>query len=466
MKKLCFLLVVIAIISCKKEIPVNYALISGKITNPDTKRIVLRNLSDMDFRHKIVIADDGTFLDTVKIAGDFMLYQARNVPLAKNVTPLHLKAGNNITINFDAKDYQKSIIISGKGSEISSYLVAKLNKEKELIGKKADFYKQEETAYKKAISIIKTAHKKILAENTGVSEDYRSKEKRNIQYAYLEKLDIYKGSYSYYAKKKDFEPSKEFLNELKDITYDNEEDYNFSSAYKSLVSSYYKNISNELTKENKKLDGDIAMLSVCASIKNQTIKNALIYEASSYTIMYYTEDLEGFYTAYKAAGSTDVKNNDKIKKSYEALEKIAKGNSSPKFVNYENNQGGTTSLNDLKGKYVYIDIWATTCGPCKAEIPFLQKIEKQYHGKNIYFLSVSVDFKKQYQKWKDMIKEKELGGIQLLADKNWKSQFVQDYLIQGIPHFILLDPQGNIVTANAPKPSEKELSELFEDLKI
>ncbi|MEO8254596.1 MAG: TlpA disulfide reductase family protein [Flavobacterium sp.] len=145
---------------------------------------------------------------------------------------------------------------------------------------------------------------------------------------------------------------------------------------------------------------------------------------------------------------------------------LGKGKPSPKFVNYENNNGGTTSLDDLKGKYVYLDIWATWCGPCKAEIPFLKEVEKKYHGKNIEFVSISLDEKKNYTKWKTMIKDKELSGIQLLADNNFLSSFVEDYKIEGIPRFILIDPQGNIVDADAPRPSDQKLIQLFEDLKI
>jgi len=145
---------------------------------------------------------------------------------------------------------------------------------------------------------------------------------------------------------------------------------------------------------------------------------------------------------------------------------LAKGMLSPKFVDYENINGGTTSLDDLKGKYVYVDVWATWCNPCKKEIPFLQKMEEKYHGKNIEFVSISVDQMKDHETWKKMIADKKLTGIQLFSDNNWKSKFVTDYVVNGIPRFILIDPQGNIVNSNAPRPSSLKLVELFDSLKI
>lgn len=72
---------------------------------------------------------------------------------------------------------------------------------------------------------------------------------------------------------------------------------------------------------------------------------------------------------------------------------------SPIFENFENIKGGTTSLKDLKGKYVYIDVWATWCGPCKAEIPHLKSLEEKYQGKNIVFVSISVDSKEDHDAW-------------------------------------------------------------------
>lgn len=114
-------------------------------------------------------------------------------------------------------------------------------------------------------------------------------------------------------------------------------------------------------------------------------------------------------------------------------EKLTIGKPSPLFKNYESNKGKKMALSDFQGKYVFIDVWATWCGPCKYEIPYLKELEQKYHGKNITFLSISVDRQKDKEKWKKMILKEGLGGIQLLADKEIESQFIKDYFIEGIP---------------------------------
>lgn len=144
---------------------------------------------------------------------------------------------------------------------------------------------------------------------------------------------------------------------------------------------------------------------------------------------------------------------------------IAKMNNkpSPEF-DYENHKGGKTKLSDLKGKYVYIDLWATWCGPCRGEIPYLQKVEEKYHGKNIEFVSISIDTPKDHDKWQKFVTDKQLGGIQLFSDNEWKSEFVTSYNVTGIPRFILIDPKGNVVDANAARPSSPDLEKQLDSL--
>ena len=148
---------------------------------------------------------------------------------------------------------------------------------------------------------------------------------------------------------------------------------------------------------------------------------------------------------------------------------LTKGKPAPTFTNFENYAGGTLSLDHLKGKYVFIDFWATWCGPCLRQAPYLNEIEKKYHeNDNIVFVSISIDEQANKDKWKKTIADKALGGIQLLADNGKASQITKDYRLidKKIPAFILIDPNGNIVTADAPFPSDEKLIELLDSLKI
>ena len=70
------------------------------------------------------------------------------------------------------------------------------------------------------------------------------------------------------------------------------------------------------------------------------------------------------------------------------------------------------------------------------------------------------------QGWRKMIEDRDMGGIQLFSDNAFESDFVMAYKISGIPRFILIDPEGNIVNADAPRPSSPALIDLFNSLNI
>jgi thiol-disulfide isomerase/thioredoxin len=459
MKKIYLIIAAIAIVSCNSEPKVDYAIISGTITNAASEKATIYKQADRSVVKEMVLAENGTLNDTIKLKEGslYSMYQGRNT------INLYLSAGDNVTINYDAKEFKNTLKIEGIGAVYAKYLLAKSQKYSELVGEGTDVYVKEEKEYQKTFQEIKQAQDDFLFNYDSISEDFKQIEKRNIKYQYLSNLNKYKSYHSYYAKKPDFKTSEGFLNELNDLDYTSEADFNFSSNYNGLVTANYRKMAEELIKKDS-LEYDIAMLTVSGQIKNETIKNTLLFDASKYGITY-TNDLEGFYKMFIAL-STDKEHNKEITKSYNALKTVAKGNDSPKFMDYENNAGGTTSLDDLKGKYVYVDVWATWCGPCIAEIPSLKKVEKQYHSKNIEFVSISIDKIKDHDKWKKMIIDKELGGMQLYADNNWESKFIEDYLIKGIPRFIIIDPAGKIVSSNAPRPSDKKLTELFDELKI
>ena len=139
------------------------------------------------------------------------------------------------------------------------------------------------------------------------------------------------------------------------------------------------------------------------------------------------------------------------------------GQKSPSF-NYKSSTGKHVSLEDFKANYVYIDVWATWCGPCIQEIPYLETIQEKYHDKNIKFISISIDDQKNMKDWLLMVSDMELKGIQVIADNAFYSEFIRGYYIQGIPRFILLDKEGKIINPNAPRPSNTELVEILNEL--
>jgi thiol-disulfide isomerase/thioredoxin len=135
-------------------------------------------------------------------------------------------------------------------------------------------------------------------------------------------------------------------------------------------------------------------------------------------------------------------------------EKIAQGAPAPDFTG-QTVDSTTIALSDLKGKVVYVDVWATWCGPCRQEIPHLETMYEKYaEEENLALVSVSID--SDYDAWYKMVTEDNMGGIQLFTENAWESDLNQSYLIQAIPRFLLIGKDGNIISADAPRPSSKE----------
>ncbi|MFW0717610.1 TlpA family protein disulfide reductase [Pedobacter sp. N23S346] len=281
-------------------------------------------------------------------------------------------------------------------------------------------------------------------------------------------MDAYQSQFS----KKLSVAGKDSLNNIiyDDLDLNNEMLYCNSKYYKELIAlkidylTYGKNY--EKMRDSIKNEDKIKLIILESLINNAYIKEQFTYRYSISAIKKakQPDDVNDVYQSFLSKSKDEV-HKAEIRKTYQNLSATLSSALSPNFK-YKNPAGQLVSLTNLKGKYVYIDIWATWCGPCIAEIPSLKKLEERYRSKKIKFVSISVDIIENKQKWLDFVKNNSLGGIQLMADKDFKSDFIKTFGITTIPRFILIGPDGKIIDNNAKRPSDVKLATQFDTLKM
>ncbi|PBQ33122.1 hypothetical protein CNR22_15485 [Sphingobacteriaceae bacterium] len=392
-----------------------------------------------------------------KIVLDLSTLTRISIVIDEQYTSLHLQPGDSIGMKIDYLDFDKSIVFSGKNSSKNNF--EKEFGEKFILGHESEIYQQ--NAYRKAVPFANYCDSMLKAK-LHFTDTYREKLdpvfatnfKKNLMYANAsDKLD-YPGMWVYLKKLKDTLPEMpySYFDFVKEFSLDTDSLLKTESGFDFLksVCDHYGNYLERTS--GKTLDYYGKMQIAESMVKNE--RNLLAY--NSHLVLSALEygkfvEAEKIYLSYELKNPNSMYLTE-LKDTYTKIKSISPGQNAPAFTLLDD-AGKKVSLSDFKGKIIYLDFWASWCGPCVRELAFSKKIKPEYEGKDIVFLYISID--EDEKSWKNGITKNEIHGVNLIAP-SFDNALCDSYNVKGIPSYFLIGRDGKIIDNNPPRPSEEE----------
>lgn len=445
------------LLSCKNS-PKTYTptttTIEGQITNAEYPNIKFLGIGEQN----ISLDAQGKFSLNTKLsqAGIYQLllgYQTINV---------FLEPGDRVTFTSDYRNLANTKFDGDHALE-NNYLVAyEKSKAESLTQDFKTLYSLDQNEFLKKIEErtqkIIQHQQNFQKENAAFSQTFGEALSEDISYdAAIMKLN-YPTYFSYYNPDSTLTLSDTYDSFLQNLTPDKESNLLIPS-FRNFLPLYLSFEAEQDTTHMDKTDTYKKFQVVSKNLTQKSIKEIAYYELLKEAIQSEPNGAAEVMADYTNL-QTNPSYNQEISNLFNTLRHLIKGNPAPEWK-YLDSKNKEVSLSSFKNKVVYIDVWATWCGPCLRELPHLEKLQEYYsNSKDIVFVSISIDQDKNA--WAAMLKDKQMKGTQLIADNAWSSKIVSDYRINGIPRFMIIGRDGNIVDANALRPSSKKLISILD----
>jgi thiol-disulfide isomerase/thioredoxin len=427
---------------------------------PNTRlHVKIENSSD-----PAITITSGFFSDTVQLNTNGLFetsfhlvtdgyFSLRNGSLSIRI---FLAPGDNLTVKFNASDAFNTITFSGEGQLPNQYLKEKYDLMLQQAFPLEQLFERPALQFKQIIDSLyivrKIALEEFMKQHSGLSPFFISCEQASLLYDRASQLNEFAianpemsgsdaGNYFIYLKNTD------------------SSDINLLEVYE-----YQLFLDSRLTliaKDNLGVDRFInSPPEVLALEKQKAIsqltKNPIISDYLLHSVMSGYIRSNGFNKIndlidYFEHHCTDTVLKNQLLAPYQKYIRLKHHPLAP-AVSFVDINGKEFSLADFRGQYIYIDVWASWCLPCRRESPLFDTQKEKYQHKNIAFISLSIDDKTA--DWKGFLNNRKTFINQYLV-KNVE-KFADDYQIRTIPRFLIISPDGILLDEDAVRPSENK----------
>ena len=504
-----FLFIALLIFGCSEKEPLSIkrVIVAGKIINqkkyPDNYTMKVFENNPVNFMgnyHTSFIKDDGSF--KVEYEKSF----ASNVLLCNGSDGIELfvRPGDSIYVEMDANEVLnpnpedhynlQSLKFSGSNEQMNNEIklfhsiIEKRNSIGAITHKEETLQPEEYLEYLKSKKLEQTHILDSLKGKKNFSKEFLQWSQLTIDYQFAQRIFHYTWYYPLANNKKEkrfqvIDIPGSFYKAIEDIPFDSEvalsngiyprflhEYFITNTYYKSaffkkqlelgakfrtsdLFQDEFEKILKKIQQEYKGVASEILLSQQLFGLLD-VYKRIDVFE-NLYPI--YKKDLRNSFCAIIEAKYSELKLGEKSPEHDKSL------------VKQEDGIGIGIAANDLlkgiidknKGKVIYLDFWATWCGPCVVEFTYSKKIAKAFENRNVEFVYLCV--KSEKANWEDKIRENNLPGEHYLLNNSEYDVLSQKFQVIGIPHYVLIDKSGNIIDDNAPHPSSSsELINLIE----
>jgi len=378
---------------------------------------------------------------------------------------MYVEPGKHIKLDTDAKNFERSIYFQGPEGENNRALHAYLQQYPEESKFKRKQYKQG-TLYYEVPSAI---HAKIFLLNTANFTAYMKTFKQNklntidaymrtfpdLSPLFIKQLQanveyewaFYMLTYGYASGNKDV--GENFFDFVHEINL-NDDDLLSNPTYRQFIRGWinYKFFARQEIKDA--YVGQYEVIKEELYGKTQAFAQADILarglkERELYTLLDAYNDFVTT-TVYEEYATPAVN-------MFQKKNRYAIGSPAPSF-SMEDIDGNLVSLHDFAGKVVYVDFWATWCGPCLSKISMTKSVQQRLPYNDVVFIHVSLE--KTAERWRESVRFRNMSGIHLFAEGGIDSDIAKKFNVKAMPEYFIIDKNGNF----AEKPARASISTL------